>query len=248
MTVDAVNLNNHYILCGGGQTGRHIAREFCKSGSRIVVIDRNPAVLERLENRLDHDLVCIAGDATEDETLEQAGILRAKGFIAALSDDQDNIFAVLTARSLNPGLRIVARVDDEENTEKLHQAGADATIAPNQVGGMRMASEMIRPEVVRFLDRMLETSDQQEKLHLVELTIEDINISPDRHPEHLTIAEVGRQADFLVIAIKRGDAYIYRPRGNIVLQQQTATQPADVLVVIATEKQLNQAREERERP
>jgi len=239
MMEDAAYLENHYILCGAGQTGLHIAHEFCKSGSRFVVIDLNSTALESLRSELGHDPVYVAGDATEDETLEQAGIQRAKGFIAALGDDQENIFAVLTARSLNPRLRIVARVDDEENTEKLRQAGADVITAPNRVGGMRMASEMIRPEVVEFLDQMLEASEQQRKLRLIELSIDDIDLSPGRQPEQLTIADVGRQADLLVIAIKRDGEYIYRPRGNMALQRQAATHPADVLVVIATQEQLN---------
>lgn len=241
MMEDAANLKNHYILCGAGQTGLHIAQEFTKCGSRLAIIDLNPGVLEGLRAKVGEDPVYIAGDATEDETLERAGIRRAKGFIAALSDDQENLFAVLTARSLNPRLRIVARVDDEENTEKLRHAGANVITAPNQVGGMRMASEMIRPEVVKFLDQMLEASEQEKKLRLIELSIADIGLAPGPDSAQLTIADVGQQAGLLVIAIKRDGEYIYRPRGAMALQGQTATRPADVLVVIATQEQLNQA-------
>ena len=114
---------DHYILCGAGDTGIFVAEEFQRRQTPVVVIEQNLPAIQHLQQKLGNDLPCLQGDATEDELLELAGIERAKGLVAALSEDKDNVFVILTARSLNPRLRIVTRVEEPENTEKLRQAG-----------------------------------------------------------------------------------------------------------------------------
>ena len=234
-------LDNHIILCGAGQVGKQIAIEFYKTKTPFVVIERNPAAVEQLQAGLGSGVICLEGDATEDEILKQAGIERARGFIAALSDDKDNIFAVLSARSLNPDLRIVARVNDEDNTDKLRQAGADVIVAPNTVGGMRMASEMVRPEAVYFLDQMLRASEVKKRLRLTELPVDEIKI-PALESDTFSIADIGQHTELLVMAVKHEGQYRYKPRGNTLLHRSTESHNGDMLVVIGTQEELDRAR------
>jgi voltage-gated potassium channel len=231
-------LKYHYILCGAGDTGIFVAEEFRRRKAQLVVIEQNPQAIQQLQQKLGDNLLCLQGDATEDEMLELAGIKRATGLVTALSEDKDNVFAILTARSLNPQLRIVTRVEEPENKEKLRQAGADVITEPNTTGGMRMASQMIRPEVVAFLDHMFQVSNQAEKLRLTEVPVDRIQ-TPDLNSPELTIADIGQHTEFLIIAIKREGKYIYRPRGGTRLRRATEIHQGDILVVIATQAQLD---------
>lgn len=238
------SLNNHYILCGIGRTGISIAEEFLHSGLPFVIIEQSQAAIERLQQRLETDFLYIIGDATEDEALYLAGIERASGLVTALQDDKDNVFVVLTARSLNPNLRIVARVNnEEENAEKLRQAGADQIVPPSVAGGREMASEMIRPEVIVFLNQMLRTSEKEKRLRIVHLTVDEIDI-PTLDADKLTISDIGRHTGLLVLAIRRAGQYHYKPGGDIQLHRSTPADGSDILVVIGTQAQLDKARGE----
>lgn len=151
-------LQGHFIVCGAGQTGRHIAEEVTRSGKECVVIDNETgAVAELAEHGV--RVHSIIGDSTKDETLIEAGIERAHGLGAALGDDKDNLFLVISARQLNPKLRIVSKAIDMPTRVKLLKAGADGVVASNYIGGMRMASELVRPNVVNFLDQMLRSKE-----------------------------------------------------------------------------------------
>jgi voltage-gated potassium channel len=231
-------LKDHYILCGAGDTGIFVAEEFQRKNAPLVVVEQSAQAIRQLQQKLGDDLPCLQGDATEDEILQLAGIERATGLVATLSEDKDNVFTILTARSLNPRLRIVTRVEEPENKEKLRQAGADVITEPNTTGGMRMASQLIRPEVVAFLDHMFHVSSQAEKLRLIEVPVDHIRI-PELNSEELTIVDIGQHTEFLIIAIKRDGKYIYRPRGNTRLRRATESTQGDVLVVIATQAQLD---------
>ena len=234
-------LKDHYILCGVGATGIFVAEELNQSNVSFVVIEQDPAAIRQLQSRLGPDILCLRGDATEDDILAQAGIERAAGLIATLREDKDNVFAILTARSLNSRLRIVARVAEQENVEKLRQAGADVITDPNHIGGMRLASQMVRPEVVAFLDHMFRVSNQAEKLRLTEVPVDEMQL-PALQSGELTIADIGQNTEFLIIAVKRGGKYIYRPRGGLKLRRGTEAQSSDALVVIATQAQLDKVR------
>ncbi len=243
LLAQVANLKDHYILCGAGRTGIYIAEEFVRLEVPFVIIEQEPTVIESCQSQIGADLLYLEGDATEDETLELAGIGRAKGLITTLGDDKDNIFVVLTARSLNPNLRIVTRVNNgEENVEKLRKAGADEIVLPNVVGGMRMASEMIRPEVVIFLDRMLRTSEKKKRLRLTNLYADEIKIST-LDPAKLCIADVGQHTNLLVVAIKRDGQYQYKPRGDTQLRRSTESHSGDVLVVVGSQEELDKATE-----
>jgi voltage-gated potassium channel len=147
-------LRNHVIVCGGGETGRHLAMEFLRTKISFVIIEVDPA-REVVLQRLSPDILYVIGDGTEVEVLTKAGVAVAHGLIAAMPADKDNVFAILTARDLNPRLRIVSRVMVDESRTKLARAGADAVVSHKAIGALRLASEMLRPNVVSVLDAML---------------------------------------------------------------------------------------------
>lgn len=148
-------LNGHFIVCGVSATGRYIIDELIKTSQPFVVIDRDPDKLRRLAPNTLH----IEGDATQEAILAAANVVRAAGLLTALHHDAENLLVVVTAKGLRPDLKIVAKAIDEESERKLRQVGADRVVMPNFIGGMRMASEMLRPSVVSFLDTMLRSRD-----------------------------------------------------------------------------------------
>lgn len=257
-------LSGHIILCGAGRTGRNIIERFCRLQVSFVVVEQDAKAASRTQEatlkKFNRELSIVAGDATEDETLHRAGIERAAGLIAALSDDKDNLFTTLTARSLNSTLRIVTRVNDEKsNRGKMEKAGANRVVSTDIIGGMRIASEMIRPEVVKFLDGMGSTAGKTIRFTELPLTqiqtpalaaqIEALNQTP-HHAEKLQIQDIGRHTGLLVVAVKSSmthagttadrdlfhlrKRYRFAPRGDFELH------PNDVLVVIGTQNTLDQ--------
>ena len=144
-------LDGHVVLCGAGRTGRQVMEELIARGQVFVVIERDSQRLEWIQEGYP-EVLAVAGDATLDENLKESGILRARGLVSCLSADADNVFVCLSARDLNPDLTIVARAHEEGSMEKLYRAGADHVVSPNVSGAIRMASILLRPEVVSFLD------------------------------------------------------------------------------------------------
>lgn len=225
------SLKDHIILCGGGHTGEHIAAEFYKTHTPFVLIEHGDVALQHVL-RLG-DIPYIQADATQDEVLLLAGIKHAKGLVAALGEDKDNVFIVLSARSLNPTLRIVARLSEEKNVEKLRKAGADEIVSANAIGGLRMASVMLRPSVVTFLDEMLRVKDQT-------LRVEEVTISsnPLLLNRTLAAADIGRRMGVLVLAIKSPDgSYRFNPGAQLILRK------GDILIVIGTPEQIKALRQ-----
>jgi voltage-gated potassium channel len=149
-------LQGHYIVCGGGHAGGVIAGELKKTGRPFVVLEKDKDTLEKMAERLGEEgFLGMVGDATEDEALKHAGIERAAGVFAVLAHDQDNAFVALSAKGLNPKVRVVSCQKELGVREKLFRSGADNVVNPEFIGGMRMASEMIRPATTGFLDAML---------------------------------------------------------------------------------------------
>ena len=220
-------LKDHIILCGGGRTGKHIAEEFHRTHTPFVLVERDPDVVASVQPI--GDFPYLLADATDDETLLLAGIERAKGLVATLGADKDNVFIVLSARALNPRLRIIARVIEEGNAGKLHKAGADETVSPNMIGGMRMASVMLRPAVVTFLDEMLRVPDQT-------LRIEEVHVERVPWLVNKTLGEsnIRQRTGMLVVAIKEvGRHYKFNPGPETRLEQ------GDVLIVMGTPDQIH---------
>lgn len=152
-------MQGHYIVCGYGRMGRAIVHEFERRGEPFVVVDNAEALHTQL---LEADVTHIIGDATHDETLLRAGVERAGGLLAVVDSDGDNVLIVLSARGLNPTIKIVARAASEEMEGKLKRAGADQVTSPYEIGGQRMAFAMVRPAVYKFLD----TAVYSEALHI----------------------------------------------------------------------------------
>lgn len=224
-------LKDHIILCGSGATGHCVAEELYKTGTPFVVVDSDRAALERIGHL--GDIIYLEGDATEDEVLLLAGIKRARGLVTVLSQDRDNVFVVLTARALNPALRIVSRVIEEASGRKLRAAGADETVSPNLIGGLRLASVMIRPSVVTFLDKMLRGSDGT--LRVAEVAV--VRGSPVAGTA-LSELDASRRFGLLVLAlVSPGKDYAFNPPAETVLRED------DTLIVMGTPEQLRSLRD-----
>jgi voltage-gated potassium channel len=199
-------LSGHIIVCGAGSTGINCVRELAAIGTPFVVVDAVAEVAREVSTT--YDCASVVGDATHDDVLVEAGIERARGIIAALTDDKDNLFVTVTARALNPALRIVAKAIEARADAKLRHAGADAVVSPNMIGGMRMVSEMVRPEVVSFLDVMVR--DQAQTLRIEEVPVPDGSRWSGRRVDELELA----RHRVLLLAVKppgAGARYLYAP-------------------------------------
>ncbi len=159
MDKDIAKLTGHFVICGAGHTGGVICAELKKTGRDFVVVDRDAEALAKLEARLGFDLLRVVGDGSDDEVLRCAGVERAAGVFAVLATDQDNAFVVLSAKGLNPKVKALACQKSLGVREKLLRSGADGVVDPEFIGGLRLASEMIRPVTVGFLDSMLRATD-----------------------------------------------------------------------------------------
>ena len=208
------DLRDHVVVCGVGSTGRHIVEELAATKRPFVAIDRNHDHLLRVSAEvMGGNMLFIHGNATEDHTLLEAGIDRAHGVIAALTDDRDNLFVTLSARTLNAKARIVAKVVENEAERKMLRAGANSTVSPNTIGGRRMASEMLRPVVVEFLDQMLHNRDRN-------LRLEEVNIPEDSSfcGQTLRTVPIRPQTNALVVAVRDTNRlFIYNPGPDFVL-------------------------------
>lgn len=160
MAREARAMKDHVIVCGGGTIGTQVLDELHSTGRGFVLIEQDEARVSALHERLEERFPAVIGDATEDEQLRAAGIERAAGVIACLDADNDNLIVVVSARMLHPEVRIVTRCTNLALRDKLLRAGADSVVSPNTIGGMRLSSEMIRPQVVSFLDHMLHDREQ----------------------------------------------------------------------------------------
>ncbi len=187
-------LRNHYIICGFGRMGRIICEELTEKGIPLVVLENDEEVLEEIE-RLGY--AYMKADATSDEELVAAGIERAAGLVSVVTDDAQNVFIVLTARGLNPKLRIVARSAAEESIKKLVRAGANKVISPYFLGGQRIAQAIMRPTVLDFLENIIQNKE-------MDLVLDEIRITPRSKLVGTTLATSGLRKDYniIILAIK----------------------------------------------
>jgi voltage-gated potassium channel len=195
-------LRGHYIVCGMGDTGRHVAEEMQRTGTHYAVVDLREESIKKVGEThpdLFRDMLYVVGDATEEEILSKAGIEHANGIITALPEDKDNLVVTVVAHQNLPNLRIVARSSDQKFAERMLRAGARATVSPSHIGGLRMASELIRPQVVGFLDLMLK--DQSQTLRVEEI---EINASSPWEGQHICDIKIQARHNLLVLALKNG--------------------------------------------
>ena len=200
-------LKNHMVVAGCGRTGKYIVEELVAIGQHFIVIDRDEALVARINDEVcGGKLLYVIGDATEDHTLIAAGVQRAHGVVAALSEDRDNLFVTLSARSINPRARIVSKAVEVENEPKILKAGADTTVSPNRIGGMRLVSELVRPKVTAFLDQMLRVT---KNLRFEEVAVQKGSTFVGKTLRELPIRE---NTNLLVVALHEPEGgYIYNP-------------------------------------
>ncbi len=225
-------LSGHVIICGYGRNGRQAAHVLKKHDRRFVVIEQNKEIIEAINHR--YSELVIEGDSTQDDVLERAGIDRASALITTLPTDADNLFIVLSARALNPKLTIISRASDDNSDRKLKTAGADNVIMPDKIGGAHMASLVLKPDVIEFIDHI--TGQGGPDINLEEITFENL-------PEHLrnkTIRdlEIRNKSGANIVGFKKGN-------GEYVINPDPDTQliPDGKLFVLGTQEQIVRLKE-----
>jgi voltage-gated potassium channel len=208
----AGNYRGHYIVCGFGSVGCYIVNELHATKRPHVVVDINKNNMGRSQESI-HDEVFIEGDATDSNILLRAGVEKAAGLFAVTGDDNQNLVVSLTAKQLNPQLRVVTRCNDTRNSEKMKKAGADAVVSPSAIGGLRMASEMVRPTVVSFLDIMLR--DRDKHLRVAELPVPESFVG-----RPISALNLKRFSHALLLAVKTRDNWVYNPSESYVIDQK----------------------------
>ncbi len=233
-------LTGHYIICGLGDTGRHVAEELQTTGTPFVIVESSDEVARKFcEER--HDLLYIIGDATDEAILDHAGVGRARGLIAALPTDKDNLVITFLVRQKNPAIRIVARCTDETKfSARMVKAGANSTVSPNRIGGLRLASEVIRPDVVEFLDLMLKEHSHTLRVEQIEIpegsswsgvSLDDLNLRTRYQLMPLALKNCGARQS-------AGSAFQVNPPGEQVLRD------GGIVIVLGDVNDVKRAREE----
>lgn len=213
MEKTAGNARDHYIVCGVGSVGFHIVSELHATKRPLVIVDTDKKNIERCLE-LSKDEVFMEGDATNSDILLKAGIEKARGLFAVTGDDNQNLVVSLTAKQLNPNLKVVARCNEIKNSQKMRKAGADAIVSPTSIGGLRMASEMVRPTAVSFLDTMLR--DRRMNLRIEELPVPRLFVG-----KSLSSLNLNRHANTLLLAVKAGEGWVYKPSENYVITPES---------------------------
>ncbi|MEM7276295.1 MAG: potassium channel protein [Actinomycetota bacterium] len=215
------HLNGHVIVCGYGQVGQAIVERLTRHGRSVVVID------QRADLEAEPTLLLVRGDATDDDVLEAAGIDRATGLVTALDTDAGNLFVTVSARTANPDLHIVSRANDPGSVTKLQAAGADRVVNPHEIGGTRMASFIVQPNVADFLGESMVDGNLQ--VRLTETEVKPGDRLADRSIDESGVA---RDCGIVVVAIRHPDgSFVSRPSAMTILQA------GDVLISLGTPEQ-----------
>lgn len=225
-TIDKIS--DHVIICGYGRNGRQAAQVLKKHNKRFVVIENSAALTATLNHKFSE--LVITGDSTQDEVLIKAGILRAKAIITTLPVDADNLFIVLTARNLNKNITIISRASEDNSDTKLKIAGANNVIMPDRVGGAHMASLVMKPDVMEFIDHI--TAEGGDNISLEEISFERI---PDElKNKTLKDLEIRNRSGANIIGYKTAmGEYIVNPSAD------TRIIPASKLFVLGTSEQIS---------
>ena len=219
-------LKNHYIICGYGRIGRVLVRNLRRKISNLVVVDNSPDLVTNME---EDRVLYVEGDATEEETLIKAGIHNARGLVAVLATDTDNVFLVLTARQLNSNLDIIARAGTDRSKDKLKAAGATTVESPYEMGALRMAQRILRPKVTSFLDFALSTRRK-------DILMEELPVSRDSALANLTLKDSGIRQNYnlIVIAIEKATGeMLFNPSFEALIEGD------DTLIAVGEEPNLH---------
>ncbi len=200
-------LDGHFIVCGFGRVGRGAADELRVQGAKFVVVDHNE---EKVERAIKEGMLAVLADASRDEVLREVGLERAKGLIATLASDADNLFLILTARTLNSKIKLTARVAEQSSEEKLRRAGADFVFAPYNSTGHRMAQALLKPHVQQFIDFTTQNME-------VKVNIEQVRVSARSPYADATIAgmQIRSEMGVIVLAIRKADGkMVFNPAAD----------------------------------
>lgn len=218
-------LEGHIIVCGFGRVGRGAAHELMRASVPFLVVDKSE---DRVEWAIRDGMLAVLADATDDETLKQAGILRAKGLIATLQSDADNLFVILSAKALKPGLQVSARVNSEQSEKKMRLAGADHVFAPYDMTGNRMAQVMLKPHVFQFIDFTTKGMG-------LDVGIEQFSVSASSEFASKSLLETNFRKDLgvIVLAIRKSDGQMqFNPPAEAEIQA------GDYLIVMGEQASL----------
>ncbi|MGB5750853.1 MAG: potassium channel protein [Desulfobacterales bacterium] len=218
-------LKNHYIVCGYGRIGRVLCRNLQRTPYELVVIEKNIDLAPAMD---DDGVLYVTGDAGDEANLLKAGIKRARGLVAALATDTDNVFLVLSARQLAPELNIIARASQQGAKNKLHAAGANSVESPYEMGAASMAHRIIRPTVTNFLDLAFAHTRK-------DIQMEEIPVSENSRLTNIPLKDSGIRQDFnlIIIAIKKPDGtMLFNP------SFEAALMPEDTVIAVGEEENL----------
>jgi voltage-gated potassium channel len=227
-------MKDHIVVCGAGSTGRHVIEELLTTGAAVLAVDVRESELREIADKFPKaELAYLVGDATEDDIMAQMGLERARGMVAALSSDKDNLYLTVSGRQLNPNVRIVARCAELSHVEKIRRSGADAVVSPNFIGGMRLVSELLRPAVVRFLDDMLRDKRATYRIDEIKLGDRAAGLGAT-----LRDARIRERFGMTVLAVRASDnqSWVYNPDPNEKLG------PGMTLVVLGSAEQVTELR------
>ncbi|UCD06430.1 MAG: potassium channel protein [candidate division WOR-3 bacterium] len=225
-------MKDHFVICGVGAVGEDIIQEFISANEPFVLIDKEQEVIEAF-TREHPKILYITGDATHDDILKYAGIDKAKGIVAALGNDADNLYICLTARSLNPDLRIISRAVEAGSIDKLKKAGADYVFSPEKIGGIHLAAAALRPTVMSFLDTIMR--GQHLNLLLDEVTVKT---GSPLAGKTLKETEISRKIGIVIPALKSAELnkLTFNPSSDSVINV------GDTLIGFGTPEQMTQLR------
>ncbi len=223
-------IGSHHIICGYGRMGKFICDDLVEHNVPFVVIENDPDKLELLAEK---GFLFVNGDATKDEDLLRTGIQRAKGLVAVLNSDADNVFATLSARELNPSIYVVARANEEGTEPKLKKAGADRVVLPYELSGTRMVQLLVRPGVMDFIDGIAKSKDYH-------IGLEEIYVSENSPLLNIELisSPIRKELNIIIVAI-------YKNRGKLIYNPKSDTkiELGDKLIAIGETSNLNKLNE-----
>jgi voltage-gated potassium channel len=225
------NLRDHFIVCGFGRVGRSASLEMQRARVPFLVLDRNE---QRVARAAEAGMLSLTADATNDDDLRQAGVVRARGLIAALPSDAENLFIILSAKTLNPQLMVVTRASEEQAEEKLRRAGADTVFAPYSAAGRRLAHSLLRPHVVEFMDFANSPIDPK-------IMMEQVRVAAGSKWASKTLGTIRQDSglNVIVLAIRHADGQMrFNPASDFKIST------GDFLIVLGEKPVLKKLEEE----
>ncbi len=220
------NLKGHYIICGYGGVGAELVRSFSESHHQFAVIEQDPV---RCEEAREEGLLVLEGNATHEDILLRSGVLQAQGLLSTLDNDADNLYVVLTVRDMNPDIHIITKGIEPHAEKKLLQAGADKVVSPSLIGGRRMATMVLQPAVIDFLDAFVSSSETEYRMVQVEIPANAPCVDCKLHDTDLRAKTNG----ILIMSVKKPVS------GELTVPTaDTLLEAGDELVVLGTEDQI----------